>query len=141
MSGSGDIPRWRRRLDEFGRMADLLARTEKIQADRPLTEAEEAGTVQFFEMSVELAWKTLALRTRESGVLLHIMSPVPIFREAARLGFIDDPDRWMEAVERRNIMSRTYDPAAYRLLIADIGTTFLPMITGLRRTLRDIDAA
>jgi nucleotidyltransferase substrate binding protein (TIGR01987 family) len=141
MTGEGDIPRWRRRLDEFGRMVDLLARTELIQSDRPLTEAEEAGMVQFFEMSVELAWKTLALQMRESGVLLHVMSPVPIFREAARLGLIDDPDRWMEAVERRNIMSHTYDPSAYRHLIADIGTCFLPMIIGLRRTLRVIDAS
>ncbi|WP_445193574.1 HI0074 family nucleotidyltransferase substrate-binding subunit [Sphingomonas sp. Tas61C01] len=138
MTGRADIPRWTRRRDEFGRMVDLLARTEMIQADRPLTEAEEAGMVQFFEMSVELAWKTLALQMRESGVLLHVMSPVPIFREAARLGFIDDPDLWMEAVERRNIMSHTYDAAAYRLLIADIGATFLPMIIGLRQTLRDV---
>lgn len=117
-------------------MVDLLARTEAIQRDRPLTEAEEAGMVQFFEMSVELGWKTLALQMRHDGVLLPVMSPVPVVREAARFGFIADPDRWMAAVERRNVMSHTYDANAFRVLIADIGTMFLPMMVELVATLQ-----
>ncbi|MCP3735987.1 nucleotidyltransferase substrate binding protein [Sphingomonas sp. RP10(2022)] len=138
MAADGDIPRWTRRRDEFGRMVDLLERTDAIRRDRELTEAEEAGMVQFFEMSVELAWKTLALLMRHDGVSLPAMAPVPVFREAARLGYVDRPDDWMAAVERRNLMSHTYDPAAFRLLVADIGVMFLPLMARLRTMLRDM---
>ena len=121
-------------------MVDLFARTDAIARERPLTEAEEGGLIQFFEVSVELGWKTLALALRESGVLLLNLSPVTVLREAARVGLIDDPDRWMAAVERRNMMSHTYDPDAFRELVADAAAMFLPMMMQLRTTLSQPDA-
>ena len=120
-------------------MVDLFARTEAIQRDRPLTEAEEGGLVQFFEMSIELGWKTLALALRHGGVVMSHVSPVAVLREAARAGLIDDPDLWMTAVERRNMMSHTYDPEAFRALVAD-AATYLPMMTELRHKLSGIVA-
>ncbi len=122
-------------------MVDLLVQADALRRDRPLSEVEEAGVVQFFEVSIELGWKTLALLMRHQGMLLPVMSPLPIFREAARIGLIGDPDRWAAAVERRNVMSHTYDPDTFRLLIADIGTSFLPMMIELRRTLRGIEVS
>lgn len=131
MSDPLDLPRWRLRLDEFGRMLDLFGWTEAQRRDRPLNKAEEAGLVQFFELSFELAWKTLAARLRHDGVTLSPITPVVVFREAARSGWIDDPDLWIAALERRNVMSRTYDLAVFSTLVADAGEVFLPAMKRL----------
>ena len=137
MTDRPDLPRWRLRLGEFERMLDLFARTDALRRERPLSEAEEAGLVQFFELSVELAWKTLAARLRHDGTTLPHLTPVSVFREAARTGWVDDPDLWIEAVERRNAMSHTYDLAVFRTLVADAGETFLPAMMRLRDSLAE----
>lgn len=116
-------------------MLDLFARTDALRRDRPLNEAEEAGLVQFFELSVELAWKTLAARLRHDGTTLPHLTPVSVFREAARTGWIDDPDLWIAAVERRNAMSHTYDLEIFSTLVADAGEMFLPAMLQLRTSL------
>ena len=131
-------PRWQLRLREFGRMLDLFERTDATRRKRPLNEAEEAGLVQFFEMSVELAWKTMGLWLREQGSRLASGSPLPIIRDAAKMGLIDEADVWSVAVERRNRMSHTYDRDEFRLLIEDAGDRFLPPLKALRVRLEEL---
>ena len=133
--------RWRQRLDEFGRTLDLLTRTDAIRLERPLTEAEEAGLVQFFELAVELGWKTMALWMRTEGVELRNLSPLNVIREAAKIKLIDAADVWSLAVERRNIMAHTYDPDAFRALISDAVDRFLPQLEQLRAKLERIAAS
>ena len=125
---ASDTPRWVRRLDEYGRMLELFARTDALRAQRGLSEAEEAGLVQFFELSVDLGWKTMAGWLAAEGVTLRPVSPLNVVREAARLALIDDPDSWADAIERRNVIAHTYDQAAFRALIADAGSRFLPSL-------------
>lgn len=132
--------RWHQRFEEFGRFLDLFARTEAARKERGLNEAEEAGLVQFFEMSVELAWKTVGLWLRSQGAGKSIGSPLPIIREAATFGLIDETDLWSAAIERRNRMSHTYDPDAFRVLIEDAGERFLPQLRALHDKLSALAA-
>ena len=129
-----DVPaeRWLQRLDEFSRSVDLFARTSAIRSGRPLSEAEEGGLVHFFELSVELGWKTMAAYLRANGTSLPNVSPLIVIREAMRAKIILDGDIWSDAVERRNQMSHTYDPDAFRALIDDAANRFLPVLERLR---------
>ena len=126
------------RFDEYRRTLDLLKRTDAIRNDRPLTEAEEGGLVQFFCLSVELGWKTMASYLRSQGVKLSTMAPLVIIREAMRSRLVDDGDAWSGAVELRNTMAHTYDPDAFHALIADAAQRYLPMLESLRERMETL---
>lgn len=125
-----DLPRWHQRLREYERALELLRRTDAIRHDRQLTEAEEAGLIQFFNLVVKLGWKSLALRLRAEGVDVPA-SPLPTIRAAMRGGLIADGDGWAAAVERRNRMAHVYDPTAFAALVVDIPGRFLALFEAL----------
>lgn len=129
------VERWRERLAEFAQMLELVQQTIAIRDARPLTLAEQAGLVKFFDMSIEFGWKTLALWLRAAGAEVRVPTPLNVIREAARLKIIEDGDLWSRAVERRNVLAHTYDPEAFGDLVADIGEVYLPHLIKARDTL------
>ena len=64
------------------------------------TDLEKAGTIQYFEFTYELAWKTLKRILSHRGKDLN--SPKPVIREAALEGLIDDPEVWFGFIQDRN---------------------------------------
>lgn len=65
------------------------------------------SVIQRFEFTVELSWKVLQKALRLSG-LADPLSPKACFREAARLGWVADPEAWIKFVDDRNLSSHTY---------------------------------
>ena len=59
-----------------------------------------------FEVAVEYAWRAMKGRVEEEG--LDCPSPKAAVREAARLGLISDPSRYMTAIEARNASVHDY---------------------------------
>ncbi len=133
-------PRWVLRLRDFGRFLDLFAHTEATRQQRALNEAEEAGLVQFFQLSLQYGLQTLGMWLRANGTTLQTFAPLPIIREAAKVGLISDADVWSSAVERRNRMAHTYDPDGFRILVDDAGARFLPHLQALRAKLDGLAA-
>lgn len=70
------------------------------------TEHERAGTIQAFEYTYELVWKTMKRLLETRGQTAN--SPREVFRLAAREGFIDTPETWFEFLKMRNITVHTY---------------------------------
>lgn len=64
------------------------------------------GTIQRFEYTFELAWKTLKRILDFKGVTAH--NPRDAFRLAAREGYLDDPKVWFDFLEKRNLATHTY---------------------------------
>ena len=75
----------------------------------------------------------MAAYLRSRKVRRGTTSPVDVIREAMRYGVIGNGDLWADAVDRRNMMSHTYDPRAFRLLVEDAAGRFL----GAFRSLED----
>lgn len=68
----------------------------------------QAGAIQAFEFSFELAWKWLQARLREEGI--EARSPRECLRQAQTLGWLgDDGEVWLGMLAARNQMSHTYD--------------------------------
>jgi hypothetical protein len=53
-----------------------------------------------FEILVEYAWKELKFRVEDSG--LFAPSPKEAVRQAATMGLISDPEKWIAIINARN---------------------------------------
>ncbi|MCP4652182.1 MAG: nucleotidyltransferase [Candidatus Omnitrophica bacterium] len=65
------------------------------------------GTIQRFEFSFELAWKTIKAVLDYNGV--EATTPRAAIKEAFVAKMIDDGEAWIEMLEDRNKTSHIYD--------------------------------
>ncbi len=71
------------------------------------TQMNKDATIQRFEFTFELAWKTIQQYVHDQG--LDCKSPKSCTREGARLEIIDNPEDWFEFLEARNLIAHTYN--------------------------------
>lgn len=85
------------------------------KANQRLKEATEAkptrmnkdATIQRFEFTFELSWKTIQEYIKDQG--FDCNSPKNCIREGARLEIINNPEDWFEFLEARNLIAHTYN--------------------------------
>jgi hypothetical protein len=59
-----------------------------------------------FEVAVEYGWRELKRRAEDEG--LDVPSPKAAVRQAARMGWVVDPGKWMELIDARNSSVHDY---------------------------------
>ena len=89
-------------MDELKKALDSLARV----LSEPKSDIARDAAIQRFEFSVELSWKA-----SKKIMGSHSSAPKMIVREMATSGFIDDVTFWLEAIDKRNLSSHTYQEA------------------------------
>lgn len=89
-------------------ISPLLLAFKKFESFRTntRTEHERAGTIQAFEYTYELVWRTMKRLLEVRGQTAN--SPREVFRLAVREGFISDPELWFYFLKMRNITVHTY---------------------------------
>ena len=65
------------------------------------------GLIQRFELTFELAWKTLKEVFEDEG-LIGLNSPKSVLREAFSTGLIKDEKLWINMLKDRNLTSHMY---------------------------------
>lgn len=73
----------------------------------PFTELNRDASIQRFEFTFELTWKTLRRFLKYKG--LEINNPRDVFREAATQGLISHTEEWFVFLDNRNQTTHTYD--------------------------------
>ena len=71
------------------------------------TRIHKDATIQRFEFTFELAWKTIQEYIRDQG--FNCISPKNCIREGARLEIIDGVEKWFEFLDNRNLIAHTYN--------------------------------
>ena len=71
------------------------------------SELEQAGSIQYFELAFELAWKTCKAKAEELG-LTEVRSPKAALKEAKTQGWLGEERVWLEMLEARNRMAHVY---------------------------------
>jgi len=94
------IQRYRYYVQAFGQ----LDRAVELARQRPLTELEQQGLIQSFE----LAWNTLKDFLENKGVQ-PLYGSKDTTREAFKRGLIEDGEIWMQMINSRNLTSHTYN--------------------------------
>lgn len=83
--------RWKQRLTNFERSVQLLQQSLIIPNPDIIT---RAAIIQFFEVTMELAWKTLK-DYLEAQKFIEINSPKSVIKKAFETGLIKDGHGWM----------------------------------------------
>jgi nucleotidyltransferase substrate binding protein (TIGR01987 family) len=91
------------KLDELKKALHRLKEALAV----PKSDIVRDSVIQRFEFTVELSWKVLQRHLKSSGVV-ESLTPKNVFREAAKLGIVKDPEAWIKFVDARNLSSHTY---------------------------------
>lgn len=110
--------RWQQRFQNFER---AMMQLKNAKEKKDLSDLEKAGLIQIYEFTFELAWKTLKDFLEEKKV--DVKFPRDTIKEAFAFELIQNGDVWMDMLEKRNLMSHTYDQQnaelAYSLIVND----------------------
>ena len=71
-----------------------------------LNNIELAGLIQFFEITFELAWKTMKDYLEAEGI--NASSPRDVIKQAFAFNVIKQGEIWLDALDKRNLMTHTY---------------------------------
>ncbi len=82
------------------RLEEALA--HKADPDRLIIDA----TIQRFEFTFELCWKTLKRFLEVEGIV--VKSPRQTLMEAYQMGWLNDEEEWLQMIEDRNLTSHVY---------------------------------
>lgn len=122
--------RWKQRFQNFDR-AVILLREPFEQDIAGLSNLEKEGTVQRFEVAMELAWKTLKDYMEFEGHDIKPVTPRNVVKEAFRARILSDGQVWIDMIDYRNLLSNTYDRATFEKAVPNIRDRYLPAIEEL----------
>jgi nucleotidyltransferase substrate binding protein (TIGR01987 family) len=101
----------RRTLDQLGR---AIERLKEALAEPPTNPLALDGTIQRFEFTIELFWKSMKRRLAIEGV--ETGTPREALRGAFAAGWIDDETLWLDMLRARNETSHAYNEALARAI-------------------------
>jgi len=127
--------RWRQRLQNYSRALSLL-QSALVRGVGALNDLEKEGTVQRFEYTVELAWKSLKDYIEFSGVELRSITPKSVIKAAFAARIISDGQLWVDMIDHRNLLSHKYDQALLSQGLGEIQTRYLPALEALQQYLQ-----
>ena len=123
-----------KKLDNFINCLAVLA-----NADFKLAETNDiyrTGIIEQFNLSFELAWKTLQEIMRIHGIEeASTGSPREILQLAYKIGFISDSEVWLLMLKKRNTSVYIYNEDEVDEMILLIRDSFIPALTALKDTL------
>lgn len=91
------------------------------------------ASIQRFEFTVELAWKSIQKFLREEKIICR--SPKECLKEAFKFGLIEDDPIWLQMIEDRNLTVHTYDENTAREVYKRLPKYLAPLIK-LQKQLR-----
>lgn len=100
--------RWNEKLSDFGKA--LLRLNEAIDESKnnPVSSTLKDGVIQRFEFCYEICWKLIKYYLENEGIQ-EAKSPKSTFREAFKIGIIEDGEVWIDMLNDRNLTSHVYD--------------------------------
>lgn len=138
MSNSDPI-RWKQRLQQFSKAEKRLSQALS-NGYEVLNRLEQEGVIQRFEYTFELAWKTLKDLLFYEGY--DEKSPRAVIRQAFEVEYLseEDTEAALDALEKRNLLTHTYEEDTMIEALELIESHFQPMLSRLLKTLEKKDA-
>ena len=120
-----DTPRWVYRFRNYSRAFSLLREAIETMELRELSQLEKEGVIQRFEYTIELAWNVMRDYLESENVVFEQITPRAVIRKAFETNLVEDGETWMDALDTRNRMSRTYDVETFERAVEEIRRRYL----------------
>ena len=101
----------------------------------PDDEAVEMALIQAFEFTYELAWNTMKDYLEFEG-FDNLAGSKQVIRTAFQAGLIEDAEGWLNAVQKRNIASHTYDENVLSEGVVFVSNDYFPLVSKLYSDLK-----
>jgi nucleotidyltransferase substrate binding protein (TIGR01987 family) len=115
-------------FDDLGRSLDRLAEALAVGSEEMLA---IDGTIQRFEFTFELFWKSVRRLLARQGV--EVNSPRAVLQQAYGLGWLDDEPEWLQLLDDRNLTSHTYREALAREIYSRIPAHYAAMRAAVQK--------
>lgn len=125
-----DDIRWQQRKENFDRAFNTL---KEGFEHTPSSKLEEAGLIKCYELTFELAWKTLKDFLLFQGH--EVRYPRETIKKAFEQELIKDGHLWIEMLEERNFLAHTYNEEQVQEALTKIQKKFLPGLIQVHQTL------
>jgi nucleotidyltransferase substrate binding protein (TIGR01987 family) len=128
--------RWKQRFENYSKACTLLSEINNYKIDETPAIIRE-GFIQRFEITFDLAWKTLKDYLEYMG---HNVQPSPrhVIKEAFAAKVIVNGQAFINMLEARNEMSHRYDEKTFNAVFLQIKSEFYPAFEQLRLYLDEI---
>ena|SRR5258708_6110005 len=127
--------RWKQRFDNFDK-AVVLLREPLDRGIETLSNLEKEGTVQRFEVAVELAWKTMKDYMEHEGAVIDRFTPRNVVKEAFAAKILADGQVWIDMLDHRNLLTHTYSSATFEKAVKALRDRYMPAIEELHAWLK-----
>ncbi len=124
--------RWKQRFENFKKANANLVETSNCIKQDELNKIYTMALIQAFEMSFELAWKTMKDYLENDGILTD--SPRTAIKEAFSSRLIEDGQSWIDMMETRNKTSHTYKEEYANEVVKEILDKYTPLLVELEHT-------
>lgn len=95
-----------------------LKRLEEALQEKEINSLYIDGTIQRFEFSIELYWKTLKRLLAEEGI--ETKTPREALKQAYAIDWIQDEAVWLQMLRDRNETSHVYDEEKAKRIYGNI---------------------
>jgi nucleotidyltransferase substrate binding protein (TIGR01987 family) len=102
------MPDNRKLLDSLGNLRKALDKLNSALAIPNDRELVVEGTIQRFEVVVELLWKTLQRALKFEGVRINPDTPRETMKEGFAIGWLNNESIWQDLLDKRNTTSHEY---------------------------------
>ena len=123
--------RWKQRYQNWLKSYKLLNSNLKGKKNESLDEVEKAGIIQFFEINFELSWKTIKDYMESEGYLPK--SPRECLKLAGQNEVIENVDKWLTALENRNLTSHLYDEKVVNKILDFLTINYLSLASDFKK--------
>jgi nucleotidyltransferase substrate binding protein (TIGR01987 family) len=122
--------RFKQRIENFQKAMELLENALAIESP---SVTERAGIVQFYEMAIELGWKSLKDYLESEG--MDPKFPKETIRMGIETGLIAETEEWIKALSDRNVSSHLYDMSVIEAIETKIRHSYFRLLNDLLDTL------
>lgn len=127
--------RWKQRFDNYCRAYGQLNKAVEAHAFQLDNELIQMALVKAFEMTFELAWKTMKDYLRYNGI--DVKLPREVIKQAFANDIIVYGQLWIEMLENRNVMAHVYDEARAHETVNQICQQYLPALEQLHQFMQE----
>lgn len=127
--------RWKQRFQNFEKAYEVFNRRKADNEKEPNNESHQMSFIQAYEIIFELSWKTMKDFLENEGYD-NVKNAKKTIRQAFQDEIIRDAEGWMDALEKRNNTSHTYNPDILVEMVEFIDKTFYPNVRDLYHYLK-----